>query len=1114
MKRLSLLIGLTATAIAILAGPAPASAAPLLDLNLRWGPAHLTPGDTGFFILQSKNYGDTPAEGPLTETLQLPPGVTRIPPPPSDEPFQVEGAGWICSGTTTVTCTSSAPINYRTDEGGFFNSGFGEQLYIRVAVDPSAFGTFPISATLAGGGAPNVATDTDEITISPDPAGFGMVPSSYGADLWTGEYPFGERARHAASHPFELRVDFEFNLKHGEEPNIYNPSQATPNAWTAPEGHVRTVESTLARGMVGNPEATPKCRASEFLGEGIEQAATGCPAETQVGIMDLELTDGTFRHGFGIFGPGAFSRVAVYNMVPPKGAPADFAFHAILVDGHVYPSLDPAQGYAIKAESPFISDVSPVRHAKFTMWGVPADPAHDHLRYHTLNENPFPSHVFGGHSSAPIRPLLTLPSECGVERHIDFRADSWGDPGNFTPTLHSDPGMEVSGCDDPRIRFEPEVALQPTSRAAGGPTGLRVDLKVPQRNDTVGNAQELYEQSGSVQSIATPPMKTAVVTMPEGMTISTSAAQGLGSCSPAELGLGTNDPVTCPNNAQFGTLTLHTPILPKDEPMTGRIYVAKQNDNPFHNFLTLYLVIQDPERGLLVKIPGKVDLDPVTGRIKTTFDDLPQFPVSDMELNLKGGVRAALVNPSTCGTKTITAEFTPWSDPSAPVTVDDHYPVTQKADGSPCVNGLGERPFRPQLRADTLSNSAGRFSPFVLRLQRSDDDQEFSRLGVTLPAGLLARISGITECSNAAIAAAAVPGRTGTEEVNAPSCPASSEIGATNVGTGVGQVLTYVPGKAYLAGPYKGAPLSMVVITPILAGPYDLGVIAVRSAIEIDPETARTTVQTDPFPQIFQGIPVRIRDIQMNVNRPQTMLNPTSCNPMKVLAHVTGTGAEVGSIADDTSADVSRRFQAANCGDLPFKPNLSFRLKGGTHRGDYPQLTAVVRARPGDANIARTAVTLPHSEFLAQNHINTVCTRVQFAAKQCPAGSIYGRARAISPLFDEPLEGPVYLRSSDHPLPDLVASLDGQIQVNLVGRIDSINGGIRNTFDVIPDAPVTKFTLSMRAGKKSLLVNSRNLCKSRSRASVKLVAQNGKRANSNPVVINSCPKASKRSRHR
>jgi hypothetical protein len=1114
MKRLSLLIGLTATAVAVFAAPAPASAAPMLGVNLRWGPTHLIPGETGLFIVQPRNLGDAPTESPLTVTMQLPPGVTRIAPAASDEPFQPEGAGWVCSGTTLVTCTGYALINYRTEEAGFYNTGYGATLDVRVAVDPSASGTYPVSATVEGGGAPNVATDNSQVTISPEPAGFGMVPDGYAADLWSGEFPGGNPVRQAASHPFELRVDFEFNLKHGEDPDLYNKAMVTPNAWTSPEGHVRDVESTLARGIVGNPEATPKCTAAEFLGAGTDQVATGCPADTQVGIMDLDLNDGIYRHGAGAFGPGAFSRVAVYNMVPPNGVPADFAFQAILVHGHIYPSLDPAQGYAIKAVSPYISDLAPVRHAKFTMWGVPADPAHDHLRYHTFDENPFPTQPFGAHSSAPIRPLLTLPSECGVERHIDFRADSWADPGNFTPTLHSEPGMEVEGCDDPRIRFEPQVALQPTSRDAGGPTGLQVDLKVPQRNDTVANAQELYEQNGDVQAIATPPMKKAVVTMPEGMTISTSAAQGLGSCTPAQLGLGTNDPVTCPQNSQYGTLTLHTPILPKDEPMTGRIYVAKQNDNPFNNFLTLYLVIQDPERGLLVKIPGKVDLDPVTGQIKTTFDDLPQFPMSDMQLNLKGGVRAALVNPSTCGTKTITAEFTPWSDPNAPVTVNDHYEVTQKPDGSPCVNSLSARPFKPELSAGMVSNSAGRFSPFVMRLQRTDDDQEFSQLGVTLPPGVLAKIAGISECSDAAIAAAAAPGRTGTEEANAPSCPASSQIGVTNVGSGVGQVLTYIPGKVYLAGPYKGAPLSMVVITPILSGPYDLGVIAVRSAIEIDPETARTTVHTDPFPQIFKGIPVRIRDIQVNVNRAETMLNPTNCEPLAVAARVTGTGGDVNSTADDTAADLSQRFQASNCADLPFRPKLSFRLRGGTHRGDYPQLTAVVKARPGDANIARTAVTLPHSEFLAQNHINTVCTRVQFAAKQCPAGSIYGHAKAISPLFDEPLEGPVYLRSSDNPLPDLVASLDGQIQVNLVGRIDSINGGIRNTFEVIPDAPVTKFTLSMRAGKKSLLVNSTNLCKSQSRAAVKLVAQNGKRANSNPVVINSCPKASKHSRHR
>jgi hypothetical protein len=1101
MRLLRTLFGALLFTVALLGFAGSAKAFPIYDVQTRVGDQNLKPGGFGEFVITPHNIGFEATDGtPVEVTLELPPGVTRVAPLPGDPPEQ-EGYGWTCSGESTVVCTSTDVID-TVLSSKFLTGGAGQYIFIRVAVDPSASGTHTVKTTMTGGGGFVLpGEDVDEITISDQAAGFGLVPGRFRADAYNGKAPFGTPVRQAASHPYELKVDFEMNLRHEERPPK-EPGQS-PRGLTTPEGHIRTVEVTLPRGLIGNPEAVPKCSPDDFLASGLVPY-TSCPPDTQVGVMDLQLSNGTPENGFGFFkfNPGLWTHIAVYNLQPPKGVPADFGFHVALADGHIYPRLDPEKGYAIKAEVPYTSDLAPVRHAKFTMWGVPGDPAHDELRYKRKSEG---EGEFGATFAAPIRPLLTLGSECGRSYDFDWRADSWSNPGQFTPTVKAPAGMQVDGCDDPRIRFEPEVTLQPSSRAAGGPTGLQVDLKVPQRDDTVNEAWELYDSSNDIDAIATPPLKKAVVTLPQGMTISTSAAAGLGNCSLEQLGLGTDRPVTCPENSQYGTLTLHTPILPQDQPMTGKIYVAKQNDNPFNNFLSLYLVIQDPQRGLLVKIPGKVDLDPVSGQITTTFDDLPQFPVSNMSLTFKGGNRAALVNPSTCGTKTIEAEFYSWADPDTPISQASSYEIANKANGAPCVNSLGERPFAPHQTAGTVNPTAGAHSPFVFRVTRSDDDQEFSQLDVSLPPGLLAKIAGIGRCSEAGIAPAEAPGRTGSEEAANPSCPASSQIGSSQVGSGVGQVLTYIPGKVYLAGPYKGAPLSMVVITPILAGPYDLGVIAVRSAIYVQPDRAQASVRTDPFPQIFKGIPVRIRDIQVNVDRPGTMINPTNCSPMQVTSTVTGTGGDVGSTADDTAARLATRFQASDCASLDFKPRLKLQLKGGTHRGDFPALSATLRARPGDANIARTAVTLPHSEFLAQEHIRTVCTRVQFAADACPAASIYGHARAVSPLFDQPLAGPVYLRSSDNPLPDLVAKLDGEIDVVLSGRIDSVNESIRNTFDVVPDAPVTTFTLRMQGGKKGLLVNSRNLCKGKSaRADVRMIAQNGRLSRTRPVLATPC----------
>jgi hypothetical protein len=374
-------------------------------------------------------------------------------------------------------------------------------------------------------------------------------------------------------------------------------------------------------------------------------------------------------------------------------------------------------------------------------------------------------------------------------------------------------------------------------------------------------------------------------------------------------------------------------------------------------------------------------------------------------------------------------------------------------------------------------------------------------LSATLPPGLTGRLAGIPYCSEGQIAAA--EHQSGAAEKAGPSCPSASEVGSVNVGAGPGPDPFYAQGHAYLAGPYKGAPLSMAIVTPAVAGPFDLGTVVVRSALYVDPESAKITVKSDPIPTILAGIPLDIRSVAVNVSRNQFTLNPTNCNPMAIGGTAFGQSSE---------AALSSPFQVGACKALGFKPKLSLNLKGATKRGKHPALRAVVTYPKGAyANIAKAAVTLPHSEFLDQSHIKTICTRVQFAADDCPAASVYGRARAITPLLDKPLEGPVYLRSSSHKLPDLVAALGGQIDVDLAGRIDTgKNGGIRNTFEAVPDAPVSKFVLEMQGGKKGLLVNSENICKQANRATVLLDAQNGKVDDFNPVVNNSCAKKHKR----
>lgn len=1096
-RRLGLLALLATLVIAALSAT-PASANVQWDIKTVWGSTDLPPGGEGQIALVARNMGDSLSDGQVKVVDHLPPGVTATEITPTYLP-------WICLGTTTIICKVSEPLGIA--EGAA--EKFEDKILIRVAVNPSASGTHLNTATMSGPGS-EPATDIDPITLADTPDEFGVIPSSFDGDAFRGAYPATTQERQAGTHPYEFRVDFDFNEMYGLSPTTTNFGEP----YTKPVGRVRTVDVTLPRGLIGNPEATPKCSVVDFTAGGQDSAqAAGCPPNTQVGTMRVLLSNGFYSGGWAAL--SEWRRVAVYNLKPPPGQVADFGYKiGGFATGHIYASLDPAQNYAIKATAPYVTDILAVRGVQFKMWGVPGDPRHDVLRsFPKKVTSEFPegdpsAAAFGSSFTAEVNPFFGMPMDCGVDNGpAQISADSWNEPGLFTSKINGPSSVNVSGCDDQRIRFKPSISLQPTSRAADSPTGLDVNLAVPQRNQTVpkDELENLYPQSGNLHAIDTPPIKKVIVSFPKGMTISTSAAQGLGVCTSAQVGLGNNNPVTCPDNSQYGELTLSTPLLPADEPMHGYIYIAKKGDNPFNNFLSMYFVIEDLSRGLRVKIPGKVDLDPVTGQITTTFDDLPQFPVSNMQLSFKGGVRSALVNPATCGDKKIQATFYSWHDPATPQTVDTSYAVTQKADGSPCVNNLAERPFRPEMSAGTANPNGGSYSPFIFRMSRSDDDQELSQIGVDLPEGLTAKLAGISRCSDAAIVASATPLRTGTQEASSPSCPASSQIGTTDVGSGVGVPLTFIPGKVYLAGPYKGSPLSMVVITPILAGPYDLGVIVVRSALGVDPVTTKVHALTDPFPQIFEGIPVRIRDIRLKLDRPEFTLNPSNCDSASIDAHLTGAGGDVNSTGDDTAADVSNRFQVGNCAALPFKPKLRFELRGGTKRGDHPALKATLKAPPG-ANLKSVSVALPRSEFLDQAHIGTVCTRVQFAAEACPRGSIYGFARAWSPLLDEPLEGPVYLRSSNHQLPDLVMALNGLIDIEVAGRIDSVNGGIRSSFETVPDQPVSKFVLTMKGGGKGLLQNSTNICRSARKATVLIDGQNGKTADQRPVMKASCGK--------
>jgi hypothetical protein len=869
----------------------------------------------------------------------------------------------------------------------------------------------------------------------------------------------GAPVTQAGSHPFAMTT--EINLT----------TRIDPDLGEVIEGNIKDLTVDLPPGFVVDPTAVPRCSNADFLDFGI--AGSACPDDTAIGFIAVRA-------------PGEIKATdfsAVYNLNPAPGQAAKFGMHALGVTVVLSGGVRADGNRNVFAAVSNASQAEPFAGSAVTLWGNPSDPVHDAKRGNCILNG-----VNGGTCpvSLPERALITLPRSCQGPLQSLFVADSWQEQGSLVEATAA--GEAMTGCDE--LEFDPAIAAEPSTHAAGSPTGLDFDLDVEDEG--------LLEPDGLAKS----DIAKAVVTLPRGVTTNPAVASGLSACTLAQYEAETaaSAPGTgCPESSKVGSVEVVTPLL--EEHLGGAIYVAKQSENPFGSLLAIYMVIKSPERGIVVKQAGRVEPDPTTGRLTTTFDDLPQFPVSHFRLHFHEGPRAPLITPPTCGTFTVEADLYPHANPNVPLHETATFAIDSGANGSPCASSEGDLPHKPGFSAGTQSSTAGAFSPFLFRLNRKDGSQALRSIATTLPTGLIGKLAGIPYCSDAQIAQAESrrgEGQ-GALELSAPSCPLASEVGTVTVGAGAGDEPYYTRGRAYLAGSYKGAPLSLEIVTPAIAGPFDLGTVAVRTALYVDPETARISAVSDPIPTILHGLPLVVRSIALDMNRPSFTLNPTSCAPKSIEGSATSTlGA---------TAMLSQHFQASDCANLGFAPKLSLRLKGGTKRNDNPALTATLTYPEGSyANISGAQVTLPHSAFLDQSHIGTICTRVQFAANQCPKRSIYGRARAITPLLDQPLEGPVYLRSSSNPLPDLVADLNGQIHIALVGRIDSKNSGIRNTFESVPDAPVSKFTLALAGGKKGLLVNSRNLCQGTNKATAKFTGQNGKIVVLRPPLESTCKK--------
>jgi hypothetical protein len=849
-----------------------------------------------------------------------------------------------------------------------------------------------------------------------------------------------------------------------------------------PVGNLKTVRVDLPVGLSVNPQAITQCE----LDPGERPIFPICPLSSKVGTSTVTVVNPLTNP---LTRSLELPPADVFNLVPRDGQPARFGLSILGNDAFLEAGIVWEGDY----HEHFTIDVAKL--------SLPVDLGLGDFARIAKNRL-----VFDGRAGDGT--FITTPSTCYDPEVPPFegvystylRADSYEliDPAfpNGSSFVESPlpPGEMPERCDLVDLEGS-SIGVDPQTAEADSPSGPAVNVDVP------------HIPGGD--RIAKSNVKDAHVTLPPGMGLNPSAANGLEACTDAQFGKGTRDPVACPAASKIGTVAIETPPLPPGS-LTGNVYLGQQlsRDPASGQAFRIFVVAGSDRYGISARLVGNVSANPQTGQLTTTFADNPQVPFSSFLVDFDDGPRAPLSSPSVCGPHEAVVQLDPWSG-SPPSTPSTAFTLRSAPGGGDCARTLAERPFDPGFGAKTTNPKGGAFSQLHVDIARADGNQELKGVNVDLPPGMTAKLAGVRYCPEAEIVAAASNG--GLAERAQSSCPDSSLIGSVAIATGTGSEPLNIEGKAFLAGPFNGAPLSLAVVTPAAAGPFDLGSVVVRVALFVDPKTAQVRAVSDPIPHVFGGVLLGVRSIAVKIDRRQFSLNPTNCSPMAFGGALRGGGGDPNDPAAFTSKPITAPFQVRGCEELGFRPKLHMRLFGGMHRAKHPKLRAVLRAREGDANIGRAAVTLPRSLFLDQASLAQICTRPQYAAGACPKDSIYGFARAVSPLLDAPLQGPVYLRSSDNLLPDLVASLRGQVDIELAGRIDTAkNGGIRTTFDAVPDVPVSSFILTMRSGKEGLLVNSVNQCRKRARVVARFTGQNGKKANQRPKLRTPCGKLARK----
>jgi hypothetical protein len=826
-----------------------------------------------------------------------------------------------------------------------------------------------------------------------------------------------------------------------------------------PEGFVKDIVVDTPEGLGVNPEAYAKCPLAQ-----VETAITTCPPTTIVGINYLTVVAAAGP-------PPVLARAAapVYNVEPFQGHPSMVAFPdstgaAVFIVG----SLDPVDQHVrftiSNVHAPEPPGNPPIVGSRLVFYGV---------------KNPF---------GAGNGTYLTMPSNCAGGQTSRLHVDSYEgteDNASFTTAVGAD-----------------ECETAPFNAQLGISSGGSTDSPEPATVDVQMPDQLKPEMRANSHLL------TAKVTLPKGAGLNPSLANGLDACTDAQFKKGTDDPVECPASSRIGSIEVETAAL--DQKLGGDVYVAQPlNQEPTSgDQFRVFLHAFNERYGVNVRLVGHVFPNLQTGQLTVVVPENPQAPFNSFKVNLNGGKRGALTSPDTCGPNSTSARFTPWARPKEEVPPGGEsqlqYNLSSLPTGGPCPKTLAERPFKPSYKASPVSIEAGKFTPVNIDLTRDDGSQEVKRIDVNLPPGMVAKLKGVEYCPQSAIEAATKG--SGKSEIANPSCPSKSLVGSSRIAAGSGSDPFQTDGKVYLAGPYKGAPLSMVFVTPAVAGPYDLGNVVVRAALNVNPETAEIHAVSDPIPHVFGGVKLDIRSIAIRIDRKNFTLNPTTCRePLSIDSTIFGGGGNPANEAEWQQATSSNGIQFVKCKALKFHPRFFARIFGGKHqtqRAQNPKFRAILAARNGDANLRRASFILPRATILDQSHIKTICTRVQLAANECPKNAIYGHARATSPLLAKPLKGPVYLTSSSHELPDLLADLHGQVPIRLRGVISSQHGRLKTVFNNTPDVAVRKFELTMKGGQRGLLVNSRNLCARQTNGFLNLLAQNSRRMRTKNLRLN------------